>query len=155
MLTSVLLLVLSASAPQPPQLKLQDLRPKRALGYLRGRRRPITVVEVQPGAWLEVEAALAFVGLWRAAQSDGITFIATSAFRTQRKQRWLYRCFKQCSCNGCRPAARPGWSRHQTGRAIDVSISGPQAERWLKKNARRFGFRRPVKGEPWHLEFVR
>lgn len=72
-------------------------------------------------------------------------------------------------------AARPGYSEHQTGLAIDVSardqgcqirvcFGGTKAGAWLKANSHRWGFiirypqyASPVTGyqyEPWHLRFV-
>ena len=51
-------------------------------------------------------------------------------------------------------AARPGHSNHQSGRALDIAVSSPGALAWLSHNGSRFGFKRTVRGEPWHWEYV-
>ena len=50
-------------------------------------------------------------------------------------------------------AAKPGFSNHQSGSALDIALVYDGAYAWLKKHAQRFGFRRTVPGEPWHWEF--
>lgn len=52
-------------------------------------------------------------------------------------------------------AARPGYSNHQGGIAVDVGVGGTASAvyRWLAANAGRFGFVRTVKSEPWHWEY--
>jgi D-alanyl-D-alanine carboxypeptidase len=76
---------------------------------------------------------------------------------------------------GERLAARPGYSEHQTGLAIDVSTTqlgcrigsfgASRASRWIAENAWQYGFivrypsnsKTAITGyvwEPWHLRFV-
>jgi len=68
------------------------------------------------------------------------------------KQTELYEAWKVGAGN---PAAKPGFSNHQSGRAIDINLLGVPKETyaWLKKNAARYGFRRTVPSEPWHWEY--
>jgi len=54
------------------------------------------------------------------------------------------------------PTARPGFSKHEHGRAIDFAVNGStikstdsQAFRWLSAHAPRYGFEN-LEGEPWH-----
>ena len=50
-------------------------------------------------------------------------------------------------------AARPGFSNHQIGRALDIDLDS-DSRAWLGAHARAHGFYRTVKGEPWHWEFL-
>jgi peptidoglycan hydrolase-like protein with peptidoglycan-binding domain len=72
-----------------------------------------------------------------------------SGFRTNDEQADLYAEYRR----GGNLAARPGYSQHQLGLAIDFNTSDPGVYTWLKKNARKFGFVRTVPGEPWHWEY--
>lgn len=122
-------------------------------GHVRGRTRKVALAQIQADVRLEVEAALFFTWMRTAAQKDGVELEIRSGFRTFREQRRLYRCFVECTCNGCRRAARPGYSPHESGRAIDLSVRDHRVRRWLRRHARRFGFVRTVKSEPWHFEY--
>lgn len=123
------------------------------VGRVRGRKREVVLAEVQAGVRLEVEAALFFSWMREAAEEDGVMLKIRSGFRSFREQKRLYRCFVECSCNGCRRAARPGYSPHESGRAIDLSVRDRRVRGWLRRHARRFGFVRTVKSEPWHFEY--
>lgn len=107
------------------------------------------------GAWLS---------LYSAAKTSGVTLSATSGFRTMKKQEALWIEFKKDS----RRAAEPGYSPHQTGLAIDfatirnvnlgaqscsvrVTEPGNVYWEWLEKNAARFGFKQ-YSAEAWHWD---
>ncbi len=137
----------------------------------------VALVQVQ-GIWLEVETAIAFLRMAWAAKRSGVDLEPTSGFRFPQDQRVLYlqrmdqpgdsaevrrRKAEIRRTRGI--AARPGWSRHQNGTAVDVktglSAAAAAAGRssgiydWLKANAPRFGFAvGTVANEPWHLERV-
>jgi hypothetical protein len=66
------------------------------------------------------------------------------------EQEYFYMCGPDgcCCCNSCNLAAAPGYSNHQSGRALDLTVSS-----WLANNAARFGFKRTVPSEAWHYEF--
>ena len=50
------------------------------------------------------------------------------------------------------PADRPGWSKHQNGRAVDISnCTGPKYN-WMVDNCGRFGFS-GISSEAWHYNF--
>lgn len=119
-------------------------------GYRNGRATPVKVVSI---GWADVEVATAkaFARMHAAAAADGVELYIRSGFRSHEQQIWLYRAWKMGYGN---PAAKPGYSNHQSGRALDLVIDAPTLA-WLTKHARRFGFKRTVKKEPWHWEYVR
>jgi D-alanyl-D-alanine carboxypeptidase len=126
-----------------------DLTPRPTVGYHRGRRIKLSVVTI---GWAEVEVktAKAFLAMRTAAARDGIDLWIRNGFRSQEHQEWLYQAWRSGWGNR---AARPGHSNHQNGRALDIHLDSPATFVWLEANARRFGFRRTVKGEPWHWEY--
>lgn len=112
-----------------------------------------------------------FVQMSNAAKKEGLTIKTLSAYRTEDYQRGLYN--NSLKNNGKTHAdnysARPGYSEHQTGLAVDInSVRGSfetTAEfRWLQKHAHEYGFiLRYQKGkewitgyayEPWHYRYV-
>ena len=128
------------------------------------------------GHQLRAEAAKAADTMIDAAATDGVTLLVSSAYRSYAVQQQTYQHW--VSVNGQRLAdqlsARPGYSEHQTGLAID--FSSPEgcrleecyrdtlAGQWLVKNAPRYGYilrfpdgRQSVTGyrfEPWHYRYV-
>ena len=126
-----------------------DDRPRIAKGYRGGRPLKLRVVEVD-GMDVEVTTARAFRAMQRAAATDGVALRIVSGFRTHERQTELYRAWRSGAGN---LAARPGYSNHQAGRAIDLDLDHATYA-WLQTNARRHGFHRTVHGEPWHWEFL-
>jgi hypothetical protein len=124
--------------------------PRPVLGYRRGQRERIRVVALG-SARVEVGTARAFLSMRQAAAQDGIELRIESGFRNRRQQAALYRAWRKGKGN---PAARPGRSNHQSGRALDISVSAPGTLEWLQANASAFGFKRTVSREPWHWEYV-
>ena len=122
-------------------------------------------------------AASAVVRMFAAAQHVGLDLASNSAYRSFASQTTVYD--EDLHAHGRAAAdtltARPGYSEHQTGLAIDIgAVSGrcslsacfastPEGE-WLARNAWRFGFvLRYPKGytnitgydfEPWHYRYV-
>ncbi len=119
---------------------------------------------------VNARAAGTVMGLYRAAVNSGVAISATSSFRTMAHQ--------QALCNddtGCRNGtsysivARPGYSNHQLGAAIDYTMSphSPNSGatctngrdtmtsnalwNFLNRNAARFGIRQYAT-EAWHWE---
>lgn len=129
-----------------------------AIAYANGV--PIGQIELThvDGIPIEIATATAFLLMRAAAQTAGITLRLESAFRTMEEQERLYRAYLDGSGN---LAAPPGYSNHQNGRAIDISVRGSFTSPeyvWLAANARRFGFVNTGKNfsqpEPWHWERV-
>ena len=128
------------------------------------------------GDQLRAEAAKAADTMIDAAATDGVTLLVSSAYRSYAVQQQTYQYW--VSVNGQKVAdqlsARPGYSEHQTGLAIDfASPEGCRLEecyrdtlagQWLAKNAPRYGYilrfpdgRQSVTGyrfEPWHYRYV-
>lgn len=108
-----------------------------------------------------------------AAKADGITLYVSSGYRSYDYQNNLYNYY--VSVDGKKEAdrysARPGYSEHQTGLAIDIAngshnfIEDNSKEyKWLINNSYKYGFilRYPkdkewITGymyEPWHYRYV-
>lgn len=121
--------------------------------------------------WLGPRAARAWARMREAAAQDGVQLQIVSAFRSVEYQlgilqRKLDR--GQLIAEVLRVSAAPGYSEHHSGRALDITTPGfaaleeefenSPAFAWLKKNARRFGFRlsyprrnpHGIAYEPWH-----
>lgn len=119
------------------------------MGSRDGRPVPLRVVPVG-AAEIELGTARAFLAMREAAARDGVELAVRSGFRDRATQAWLYRAWRAGYGNR---AARPGYSDHESGRALDLRLDGPRTLAWLRANARRFGFRATVRSEPWHWVF--
>jgi D-alanyl-D-alanine dipeptidase len=124
-------------------------RPRVERGYRHGKPKWIRVVTI---GWADVEVATAraFRKMEEAARKDGISLAIRSGFRRHDHQRELYRAWREGWGN---KAARPGFSNHQSGTALDIGIDDASTLAWLSANAKRYGFRQTVRGEPWHFEY--
>ena len=130
------------------------------------------------GRKLRKEASTAAYRLAMAMRAEGAgSMIIQSGYRSFAEQKTIYD--RQVDRYGLKAgealAARPGYSEHQTGWAMDVSARGQgcqirvcfgktKAGSWLVANAYKYGFiiryqefATPVTGyqyEPWHLRYV-
>lgn len=140
--------------------------------YVRGVPSKSYLVEVQPEGhpllgpnhppqYLSHKAAHHWVLMRRAAKLDGIELAAYSAYRSHEHQQRLWHQWEM-GRRKLRPA-KPGWSRHESGNAVDILRShddpdgggplvGPTDE-WLREHAAEFGYHRTVPGELWHWEY--
>ena len=107
-----------------------------------------------------------YVSMWKAANEEGLTLIVNSSYRTFEDQQNEY------DISNDDYAAKPGFSEHQTGLALDIvtyDIQGNDFEntaefKWLQDNAHLYGFilRYPkdkeyITGynyESWHYRYV-
>ncbi|MEW5738483.1 MAG: M15 family metallopeptidase [Myxococcota bacterium] len=121
-------------------------------GYRNGAAFTITVVTAD-GKPVELDTANAYAVMQAEAARAGVNLVVVSGFRTMAEQQYLYGCYVNCNCNSCNLAARPGYSNHQSGHALDLNTSAPGVYNWLAANAGRFGFSRTVPSEPWHWEW--
>ena len=121
---------------------------------------------------LTKEAAKAFEEMCAAALKDKITILAGSGYRTYNYQKTLYNNY--VAQDGLAAAetysARPGYSEHQTGLAMDITNKAGFIEKsdkeytWLINNSYKYGFilRYPenkdnITGymfEEWHYRYV-
>ena len=129
-----------------PLISAVDCVERDAIAYVSGSPKAIAVVTID-GKRVTRATGHAFLRMQRAAHAAGVYLSLTSGFRSYEEQDYLYGCYLSGGCNGGNLAARPGYSNHQSGVAIDVSTSS-----WLAANAPSFGFERTVPGEPWHYE---
>ncbi len=71
-------------------------------------------------------------------------------------QKLLYKRYQDDLKNGrvpARLAAKPGYSNHQSGTAVDEPVaSNPKKKPWLARNALHFNFVATVKSEDWHFD---
>lgn len=111
--------------------------------------------------FLRDDVAADFLRMKEAAKAEaGITLTPTSGFRTMAEQIALYKKnVLDAPAANVIPTAKPGFSNHQDGTAIDISTGMTIADlksgsttatfRWLDANSRRFGLIR-LPSEPWH-----
>jgi hypothetical protein len=156
-LTSARAAQVESSSPAPivtevPRVEPQLPTPIARMGYRDGRPFMIEVVRLEPYAVdVEVSTARAFLTMQAAAAKDGVDLRIESGFRTTEEQRALFRAWRRGRGN---KAARPGKSNHQSGRALDIAVQTRGVFEWLEANAATFRFKRTVRGEPWHWEYV-
>lgn len=126
--------------------------------------------------WLSPDAAASWCEMRRSAQTDGVTLLLVSAFRSFEQQRQIFeRKFRagQTLAEVLTVNVPPGFSEHHSGRAVDVGTPGSTALledfertpafRWLEAHAERYGFslsyprgnRAGLAYEPWHWAFGR
>jgi LAS superfamily LD-carboxypeptidase LdcB len=120
-----------------------------AVGYRDGKRIDIDVTACDD-AVCEVHTARAFRVMAYAASKAGVDLAIRSGFRTRTKQAALYKMYRKGEGN---LAAAPGYSNHESGRALDLYVTRGDALSWLEHNAAHYGFHRTVPGESWHWEY--
>ena len=121
--------------------------------------------------WLQLEAAKAWSAMSVAARQDGVALLPVSGFRSRQRQAELVVAKLRRGHSIAQilsVSALPGFSEHQSGRAIDLAcdmataldqvFEQTNAYAWLLQHAENFGFRlsyprNNVSGfefEPWH-----
>jgi D-alanyl-D-alanine carboxypeptidase len=153
--------------------KLRPMQPKK---YVPSGLRTLDVPHTYEPT-LRVDAAKAYLKMFRAAKSEGVNLVVQSAYRSYSTQVSVYNGW--VASLGRKAAdlqsARPGYSEHQTGLSVDIAsatagctiqscFSRTPEGKWLTKNAWRFGWhlrypngKTPVTGykfEPWHWRYV-
>ncbi|MDE7105279.1 MAG: M15 family metallopeptidase [Ruminococcus sp.] len=113
----------------------------------------------------------AFQELVAGAANDGINIYLSSGFRSYEYQDEIYNNYVYYYGQETADtfSARPGYSEHQTGMAIDVNIiddsfTGTPEAIWIEQHCTEYGFilRYPqgkqditgYKYEPWHIRYV-
>ncbi len=124
-------------------------------------------------AYMEPTAYEWFTKMVDDAQKDGIWLYCVSAYRSYSYQRTLYqRYVKQSGQDRADTfSARPGYSEHQTGLAVDINTASTSSHfenteqyRWLTEHCWEYGFilrypegKEHITGfqfEPWHYRYV-
>ena len=135
---------------------------------------PTDLISVGNGQVMRNESASAFAQMIADAKKVGYTLLAESGYRSYSTQVSVYgnevKNFGQITADT--ESARPGYSEHQTGWAIDIASPGcaedcfgkTMASKWLLANAYKYGFfeRYPAnktnitgyRNEPWHFRYV-
>ncbi|HEY3446585.1 MAG TPA: M15 family metallopeptidase [Myxococcales bacterium] len=121
-------------------------------GYDQGSPFSIAVVHVD-GKPVEVATANAYFVMAQAAEAEGVHLQVVSGFRTWAEQEYFYNCYVNCNCNSCNLAAKPGYSNHQSGHALDLNTSTASVFSWLSAHGGGFGFKKTVASEDWHWEW--
>lgn len=129
-----------------------------ALGYFgvtysAGKATGVVLLRKIDGVAITGPLASRFEAMRAAAVEAGVKLKLNSAFRSYAEQVRLY---LKSFMPGEPTAAKPGFSNHQSGRAVDIAVGGTSSPvyLWLANNASKFGFRRTVASEPWHWELV-
>lgn len=122
-------------------------------------------------------AAEALAHMFAAAKAAKLDLQISSGYRSYSYQNGTYNSYVKQSGQAYADSisARPGYSEHQTGLAVDIEPVSRQCEivecfestpegKWLAANAYRYGFllrypadKVPVTGydyEPWHFRFI-
>ena len=174
--------------PEVPPIDTSGIDDPSSLSVVVNKLRPLNPVDYEPPLvfvplpyvnepYLRPEAADAAVELFAAITAEtGLELQISSSYRSYSTQVSVYDGWvNSLGQEGADlTSARPGYSEHQTGLAMDVSAPDtgcgldcfgqtPQAA-WVAENAWRFGFivRYPdgytditgYEWEPWHLRFV-
>lgn len=160
----------STSDPTSPWVVVNKKRPLTPKTYA-----PNYLIAVGGGQQLRKEAATALKTLINASKTEGLTISPLSGYRSYSTQVSVYN--NEVQSNGKAVAdsqsARPGYSEHQTGWAIDVGGGGCGIEdcfgntaegKWLAANAYKHGFiirytsgKESITGyraEPWHIRYI-
>lgn len=117
----------------------------------------------------------AFIQMWKEAKKEDIYLIITTSYRSYSSQMRIYDSYKntQGTTYADSVAARPGYSEHQTGLALDIfskehsnmtGFRGSKTHLWLQNHAHLFGFierypedKEDITGfgaEAWHYRYV-
>jgi D-alanyl-D-alanine carboxypeptidase len=137
---------------------------------------PVKVAHTNPPV-LRRSAARAVESLFAAAAAAHLPLASNSAYRPYSDQQRIYASdtANLGKTGADRLTARPGFSEHQTGLAIDIGTASGRCDlnacfgrtpegKWLVQNAWRYGFvlrypkdQEPVTGieyEPWHFRYI-
>lgn len=116
----------------------------------------------------------AYMNMWNASHEAGYYLMVSSAYRDYNKQVEVYNDYKTKSGEKYADtiAARPGYSEHQTGYALDIFEKGysqktfetSESYQWLLDNSYKYGFilrypkdKEDITGyayESWHYRYV-
>ena len=115
-----------------------------------------------------------FIDMFNAAKENNLKIVITSGYRSYQEQKETYD--EYVNRYGARKAdalaARPGYSEHETGLALDITTGGATKDtfdtteefKWLQENSYKYGFilrypkdKEKITGfdyEPWHYRYL-
>ena len=124
---------------------------------------------------MQRDAYEAFKIMFEAATKEGLNFYAASPYRSYSYQQILYSNYVKSDGRNTADtySARPGYSEHQTGLAVDLmtrnikelsQFGSTKEYKWLMENAHKYGFilrypkdKEDITGyiyEPWHYRYL-
>ena len=120
---------------------------------------------------LRKEAYDKFVEMCNASREDGVNFYAESAYRSYNYQNTIYKnyVYNNGQEEADKYAAKPGYSEHELGLAIDLANIWTITEKgeeykWLTRNAYKYGYIIRYKeewedvtgysAESWHIRYI-
>ncbi len=139
---------------------------------------PPTREAISENIYMQPEAAAALEKLFAGAKDEGLTLLATSGYRSYSTQKAIFdRKLKTMSERAANASvAKPGYSEHQTGLAMDVEglsslgiglvddFGETPEGKWLAEHCHEYGFiirypkgKTDITGyiyEPWHIRYV-
>lgn len=135
---------------------------------------PENLKSVGNGMVMREDAADAFLEMLKGAEADDIQIVPRTGYRNYDFQRTLYESYKAKDPENVDTySARPGYSEHHTGLAIDMTVSGSQdlqdfvgtkEAEWVYANCHNYGFivrytedNKEITGfmdEPWHIRYI-
>jgi zinc D-Ala-D-Ala carboxypeptidase len=170
----------SVTDPASPWVIVNKQNPIKPLTYSPADLRKPQVTLRVPGATemqMRAEAATALEDMFAAANTDGMSMQVSTAYRGLAYQKVLYDTYiaEQGQEIADSVSARPGYSEHQTGWAVDIRsvpdtcgleicFSATPEGKWLAANAYKHGFllrypsgKEEITGynyEPWHFRYI-
>lgn len=175
----------TTSPPSSPAFDKQkySLTDPTSIWVIANKQRPLNPLQYAPADLVSVggsqqlrqEAAEALAQLFAAAKAENLVLNPLSGYRSYARQQVVYgnevKNYGQAVADT--ESAKPGYSEHQTGWAIDVGGGGCGIEncfgttphgKWVAANAYKYGFivrypegKQNITGyryEPWHIRYV-
>lgn len=122
--------------------------PADLVAYGNGKIPPAALTNIaETGHRLWAPAGESFEQLRADATKDGVTIGITDSYRSYESQVEVAERKGLYTQGGL--AAAPGTSQHGWGVALDLKLD-PQAQAWMRTNARHYGFVEDTPREPWH-----
>lgn len=178
----------ASPSPSPSDLEqfptVYDIDTASSLTVVVNKKRPLTPITYKPilrkigYIYVAKPVKTAYAKLKAAVLAENLgTLCINSGYRSFASQKFIHaaRVSQLGLAAGEKLAARPGYSEHQTGLAIDISTTAlgcrigsfgaSSASKWIAANAWQYGFivRYPSNAttkitgyvwEPWHLRYV-
>ncbi len=126
---------------------------------------PITLIQGKKVLNKYVGPLTTLIGI---AKKENISLVIDSAFRTWDEQYAIRKgnvidkskiddfTYITTADNGLfNPrTAKPGYSNHQDGSAVDFNVNLPNVYKWMVHNAAQYGWVRSVESETWHWQYL-